>query len=405
MDLHSGLPFWIVKNEFFDLYHPLRENYKTDVAIIGSGITGALVAHELCEAGISCTIFDKRTIATGSSAASTAQLQYEIDTPLSKLIHIVPEKIAVDAYFNCLEAITTIENVFKKTKLDADFTRVPTVFLASNKQGVELLEKEYEIRKDVGLPINFLDAKQLKEYQNIDGIAALQNDTSAQMDAYKAAINLLKYHQSKNQLKIYTHTKIKKIQESKNGYELLTEHNHTVSCKYVIIANGFEAGQFLPKKVMNLLSTYAIASAPVDKKMVWPHQSLIWETAEPYLYMRTTKDNRLIVGGEDEDFQDPVKRDHLLREKVKILERKFKNIYPNIDFVTEMAWCGTFSSTNDGLPYIGPWKKGEKKLFALGYGGNGITFSMVAAEILKNIILDKKDNRLETFGFDRPSKK
>uniref|UniRef100_UPI0025C45B82 FAD-dependent oxidoreductase n=1 Tax=Empedobacter sp. UBA7620 TaxID=1946452 RepID=UPI0025C45B82 len=122
MDLHSGLPFWIVKNEFFDLYHPLRKNYKIDVAIIGSGITEALVAHELCEAGIECALIDKRTISTGSSVASTAQLQYEIDTPLSKLINIVPEKIAIDADFNCLESITDIENIFKKTNIDADFT-------------------------------------------------------------------------------------------------------------------------------------------------------------------------------------------------------------------------------------------------------------------------------------------
>lgn len=401
MDLHSGLPFWIVKNEFFDLYHPLIKKFKTDVAIIGTGITGALVAHELCEAGIQCAMFDKRTIATGSSAASTAQLQYEIDTPLSKLVNIVSEKIAVDAYFNCLESITTIEKVLKKTEIDADFTRVPTVFMASNKQGVELLEKEYDFRKDVGLPVRFLDTQQLKDYQNIDGIAALQNDTSAQMDAYKAAINLLKYHQAKHQLEIYTHTNIEKIQETNSGYELLTDRNHIISCKYVVIANGFEAGQFLPKKVMNLLSTYVIASAPVDEKMVWPNKSLIWETAEPYLYMRTTKDNRLIVGGEDENFQDLLKRDNLLREKIRVLERKFGNIYPEIEFKTEMAWCGTFSSTNDGLPYIGPWKKGEKKLYALGYGGNGITFSMVAAEIIKNIILDKKDQRLDTFGFNR----
>ena len=155
---------------------------------------------------------------------------------------------------------------------------------------------------------------------------------------------------------------------------------------------------------MNLLSTYAIISQPIDEKKIWPHRSLIWETAEPYLYMRTTSDNRLIVGGEDEDFYNPEKRDDLLREKIKILEKKFKNLYPDIDFITEMAWCGTFSSTADGLPYMGPYKKGERKLFALGYGGNGITFSMIAAQVLSNIILGKKDDRLTTFGFDRPKK-
>ena len=404
MDLHSGLPYWIVKNEFFDLYKPLRKNYKIDVAIIGSGITGALVAHELCEAGISCALIDKRTIATGSTAASTAQLQYEIDTPLCKLVDLVPKKIAVDAYFDCLQSISDIENVINKTKIESDFIRVPTVLIASDENGVELLDEEYEIRKEVGLPINYLDTEALKKYQNIDGIAALQNNTSAQMDAYKTAINLLKYHHKKHDLKIFTHTKIEKINESNDSCELQTDHGHIISCKYVIVATGFEAGQFLPKKVMNLLSTYAIISSPVDNKMIWPNRSLIWETAEPYLYMRTTKDNRLIVGGEDEDFQNPEKRDDLLREKTKIIEKKFKNLYPDIDFKTEMAWCGTFSSTDDGLPYMGPWKKDSRILYALGYGGNGITFSMIAAQVLKNIIQNQEDDRLKTFGFDRLKK-
>ena len=48
MDLHSGLPYWIIKNPLFDYYNPLKKDLETDIVIIGSGITGALMAHELC---------------------------------------------------------------------------------------------------------------------------------------------------------------------------------------------------------------------------------------------------------------------------------------------------------------------------------------------------------------------
>lgn len=82
MDLYSGLPYWIAKNRLYNYFNPLKSDYSTDVAIIGAGITGALVAHELCTAGIKCAVIDKRSITTGSSTASTALLQYEIDTPL-----------------------------------------------------------------------------------------------------------------------------------------------------------------------------------------------------------------------------------------------------------------------------------------------------------------------------------
>src|SRR5690606_32634006 len=134
MDLHSGLPYWLVKNELFNYYNPLKENYKVDVVVIGSGITGALVAHELCKAGIPCAVFDKRTVATGSTAASTAQLQYEIDVPLSKMMEMVGEEHAVKAYLASLKSIKDLEKILKETKVDAAFTNVSSLWLATYKK-------------------------------------------------------------------------------------------------------------------------------------------------------------------------------------------------------------------------------------------------------------------------------
>jgi len=400
MDLHSGLAYWIVKNELYNYYNPLERNYKTDVAIIGSGITGSLVAHELCRAGIKCAVFDKRTIATGSTAASTAQLQYEIDVPLCKMVEKVGEDFASQAYQASLASIQDIQKVLKETKVDADFKNVPSIWMASYKKDVKLLEKEFEIRQKHGLPMKFLDEKELFKEHKIKAPAALKNNEAAQMDCYSAATGLLKFHLKKKELDLFSHTEIVKWKEIKNGYELLTKDGNRINCKYVVIAAGFEAGQFLAENVMKLLSTYVLISKPIDEKDLWPERSLIWETKEPYFYMRTTSDNRMMIGGEDEDFQNPVKRDELLREKIKKLEKQFQKIYPQIPFETEMAWCGTFSSTEDGLPYIGTWPGKSRMFFALGYGGNGITFSMIAAQIITNRLSGKKDERAEVFGFD-----
>lgn len=401
MDLHSGLPYWIVKNELYNYYNPLKKNYKTDVLIIGSGITGALVAHELCDAGIKCAVIDKRTISTGSTAASTAQLQYEIDVPMHEMAELVGEENAAKAYHASLQSIKDIEKVLKKTKVDADFKNVSSVWLASYKKDLKLLEKEFEIRKKYKLPVQYIDKIELSKSHNISGHGALKNNEAAQMDCYSAATGLLKFHLKRKEMDLFSHTEISEWKEIRNGYELKTVEGYTVKCKYVVIAAGFEAGQFLPKNVMKLLSTYALVSKPVDEKLLWPERSLIWETKSPYFYMRTTIDNRMMIGGEDEDFQNPVKRDELLRKKIKKLEKQFNKIYPEIPFEVDMAWCGTFSSTEDGLPYIGTWPGKDRMFFALGYGGNGITFSMIAAQIIRNKLSGIEDERAEIFGFDR----
>lgn len=404
MDLYSGLPYWIAKNSLYNYFNPLKSDFNTDVIIIGAGITGALVAHELCNASIQCAVVDKRSITTGSSTASTALLQYEIDTPLCNMAELIEEDLAVLAYRSCLQSITDIENVFKSISFNPDFERVPSVFFASDKNGLKLIEREYEIRKKYKLPVTFLDKKALSDKYGFKASGALENDESAQIDAYKAATHLIDYHIHQSGLKVFTNTEVVKYREKSIGYELQTTTGYKINSKYVIIAAGFEAGKFLPKQVMKLTSTYALVSEPVDEKYIWHKKSLIWETKEPYIYIRTDNKNRIIVGGEDEDFKDPVKRDSLLRKKVSILEKKIKKLFPHIPFKTDMAWCGTFSSTDDGLPYIGTWPGVDRMFYALGYGGNGITFSMIAAQLIKNKLKGIEDEREDVFSFARKRK-
>lgn len=91
MDLKSGYPFWPLKNGLIQTYPPLEGDVTCDVVVLGGGITGALVAYHLVEAGLNTVVLDKRDIGWGSTSATTALLQYEIDTPLCELIEMVGE--------------------------------------------------------------------------------------------------------------------------------------------------------------------------------------------------------------------------------------------------------------------------------------------------------------------------
>lgn len=402
MKLHSGLPYWIIKNRLYDYYNPLKDDVTADVAVIGSGITGALAAHELCKAGFDCCVLDKRSIATGSSAASTALLQYEIDLPLHKLAEKIGEDKAVTAYRSCLDSITELGKILEETSVQADFVRRPSIFYASDSKGEEIIAKEYEIRTRHGLPAELVSREVLQEKYGLHTYSgALCNCEAAEVDAYKAATGLLDYDMRHNGLRVYTHTEISDCIQDECGCILTDMDGHTVKCRYVVVAAGFEAGQFLPEKVMKLTSTYALVSHPVDERLLWPGRALIWETAEPYVYMRTTKENRIIMGGEDDGFYDPKRRDRRLARKVRTLEKKFCDLFPDIPFTAEMAWCGTFSSTDDGLPFIGPWKEGDRVFYDLGYGGNGITFSVIGAKMISRTLSGHQDSRYGIFGFGR----
>ena len=405
MDLHSGLPYWIVRNSLLDYFHPLEDDVSTAIVIVGAVITCVVLATELVRAEIRCCVIDKRSIGTESPGESPLLLQKEKVVPLCRMEKISREESEATAYHACLQSISDIKKVLKETGVDAGFEQLSSIFYASSSADNKLLEQEYEIRQKHELPVNLLKKQEIRKRYKVKVPGnALVNETSAQMDAYRAATGLLTYHMKENGLKVFTHTNIKKCTETSDGCIMITDKGNKIKCGYAIVATGFEAGQFLPQKIMDLTSTYALISHPVAPEYLWPEHCLIWETADPYLYIRTTDGNRIIVGGEDEKFSDPEHRDSLLRKKIRILERKIRKLFPDIPFKTEMAWCGTFSSTKDGLPFIGNWPGKERIFFDLGYGGNGITFSMIGAQIICHKLQDIKDERSHVFGYDRIEK-
>ncbi len=75
-------------------------------------------------------------------------------------------------------------------------------------------------------------------------------------------------------------------------------------------------------------------------------------TGNPYLYLRTTSDNRVIVGGEDDGVLNPTRRDHQIARKTVRLVRSFNGLFPGTRIEPAFGWAGAFGSTKDGLAYI-----------------------------------------------------
>lgn len=403
MDLRSGIPFWLATNgllaDFPTLEHDLPDE---EIVIIGSGISGALAAHELCSAGFKCTMIDKRMLSSGSTWASTAQINYEIDVMLQSLAKKYDETFAVACYEASFESVHRLQEVFLKTGIDASLEQKQSLYIASNGKGEKEIEAEIKIRTRNSFPAEYVSHTDLMHDYGIDRKCALTHGHAAQLDAYKAAAGLITYHQQQGNLTVYTRTAISKIQPEKDGVVLLTGNEHTIRAKYVVCAPGYEAGNFIPQGLLFFLySTYALVTQPIDDSLFWKDCCQIWESARPYFYLRTTKDNRIMMGGQDSIFKNPVIRDALLEKKTRKILDQFHELFPQIEAWPDFTWCGTFSFTMDGLPYIGLHPKLDRVYFALGYGGNGTTFSMIAAEVITNTLLGKPDHRQRLFAFDR----
>ena len=400
MKLSSGYPLSLIKNGLLFSYPKLERDIKTDVLVLGGGISGALAAHYLIQEGIDCTVVDARTIGLGSTCASTSLLQYEIDTPLHQLIEMVGEKKAVRSYKLGVTAISKLAALAAKTGT-RDFEFKKSLYYAAYKKDISFLKKEFGSRKKYGFQVKWLDEDQVFKQFGFSSPGGILSDVAATTDAYLLTHRLLQYNINKG-LKVYDRTQVVSIKHDRHNVQLKTQEKCIITAKKLVYATGYEVVDLISKPIVKLTSTYAIASEAFNSPIKpGKTDAVLWNTAKPYLYLRSTNDNRIIIGGRDEEFFSHFKRDKHIPAKTKQLQKDFKKIFPSIPFKTEFSWAGVFGSTKDGLPYIGTYKKLPNSFFALGFGGNGITFSQVAGEIIASLIKGKKNRDADIFSFDR----
>lgn len=381
MQLTSGDPLWRVKDGFLATYLPITTARHCDVAVIGGGITGAILTQALIKEGYDTAVIDCRNFGWGSTAASTALIQYEIDTHLTDLSKSLGIPAAETAYRVCRDAVDKIQNLCRETGA-GDFAAKESVYFASRTRDVRPMRAEFEARQKCGLEVEWLTEADLRADFDVKSTAAIRSRTAGELDAFSLAHALLKQAAAAGATP-FARTEVTAIETDADGVILRTNRGPEIRSRWVVVAAGYESLAFLKQKpAVRMHNTFAFATEPITDFVGWPRQCLLWESARPYVYARTTADGRAMFGGEDIPFKSPLIRDRMLPRKIAKLERRWAQMFPRIPLELCVTWAGTFAETPDGLPYIGFPQDQPRTFFALAYGGNGITYSMIASEML-----------------------
>jgi glycine/D-amino acid oxidase-like deaminating enzyme len=374
----------------------LRRDLVTEVLVVGAGISGALIAEAL-SADHQVTIVDRRGPVSGSTPASTTLIAYEIDTPLTKLRRKIGREKADRAWQRSRLAVDALRARTRELGIDCDLEDRDSLYLAGDILDAEALERECEARRAIGLESVFLKRRALKERFGIARAAGLLAFDDMTADPRRMTSGYLRKAVERG-AEIFAPAEVTDVESHGRGHIATTKGGPTIRCRVLIFATGYEFPKFVPLKGHSIASTYAIATKPQPGKL-WPERCLIWEASEPYLYLRTTRDGRVICGGEDEDFSDAETRDALIPKKIAAIERKLHRLLPAIDPKADFAWAGAFGASDTGLPRIGA-VPGRKNCFAvLGFGGNGITYSRIAADIIRAALAGDKDPDADLYAF------
>lgn len=398
-DLRTGRPVWLERRLPAITAKALTRAVSCDVLVVGAGISGAIIAEALSDAGLDVVIADRRGAVQGSTAASTALLQYEIDTPLSVLSERIGRERAERLWRRSRLAVDALRERTRALGIKAEQATRDTLYLSGNVLDAAGLEAESEARRRAGFEVSFLKSAAVLEQYGIKGRSAIVGRDNYMADPRLLAAGYLNAAIGRG-ARLYAPVEVADIEANKSGVIASTTEGAEIRCKSLVYATGYEMPKGVPRKGNAIISTWVIATKPQPRK-IWPTGCIIWEAADPYLYIRTTPEGHVICGGEDAEIADDDARDALNEAKTATLVRKLGKLLPMIDAIADYSWSGSFGDSKTGTPTIGPVPRMPNCYAAMGYGGNGITFSMMAGQMLRAMITGTGDPDSDLVSFGR----
>ncbi len=374
-------------NEFIPKNLPDKKNY--DVAIAGGGITGITTALLLQKAGKKCIVFESYNLCFGTTGGTTAHLNTLLDNPynvISKNFGNENAQLVADA---TKEAIELVKLHIQEYKIDCEFEDASAYLFAQTDSQVKELADIHDACREVKLNVAY--AKELPI--NIDCKKAMIVSEQAKFHPVKYVQALAKAFEDAGGV-IVQQCRVENI-ESKETVQIQTSKGNFQS-QYFIYATHIPPGINLLHLRCAPYRSYAMAVSLNDNK--YP-EDLFYDMYDPYHYIRSQKINNtnyLIVGAEDH------KTGHVenTNECFIKLEAYIRKHFDVAEVVNK--WSSQYFEPADTLPYIGHLPGNKDNIFvATGYGGNGITYSHVAAITLQHLVLNKEHPFIKLFDPNR----
>jgi glycine/D-amino acid oxidase-like deaminating enzyme len=404
--LTSGRSVWLQRDRppRAQSYASLNGHIAVDVVVVGGGMTGSTVASVFASAGIRVALVEAALVGRGSTAASTALLLREPDLGLIELGRRYGAARARRIWQLSQIAAHDFVRSLRRLEIDCDLAERDSVYYTTNPETVEQLRAECWRRRNAGFGGEWLTPGAVRRLTGIAGHGAIRTRGNAQCDPYKACLGLLRAAR-RSGAAIFERSAVQRIERGRSGVRVVTARG-TLAAAQVVIATGYATPAFQPLVGrFRLHHTYVLATKRISKRQRWElglNDVMLWDTERPYHYARWAADERLLLGGADRPAVAGRGRAAAFRQGTRELREYFEARLPALAEVgIDYAWEGVFAMTPDGLPYIGTHRRYPQHLFALGYGGNGMTFGFLAARILLERWQGVESADHDLFGFGR----
>ena len=385
----NNVPYWSDSASLPRL-PKLERELDVDVVVVGAGITGLTTGYLLLMNGRTVAILERARCAEIDTGHTTAHLTMVTDSRLSELAQKFGRPHAQAVWDAGLASISEIHSIVRRHQIDCDFAWVEGYLHAPAGKpagdDIKTFEQEASLAADLGFDAQFVD-----DVPFVGG-PGVRFENQARFHPRKYLAGLLNAITS-NGGSVYEHSDadefcVEPLAVRANG--------HLIRCRDIVVAThnpvvgvaGITSATIFQTKLA-LYTSYVIAGRVPGGAIP---DALFWDTADPYHYLRLERDgdrDLVIFGGEDHKTGQASDTNACYDR----LERALTNRVPGIDLTHR--WSAQVIETPDGLPYIG--RMTDHQYAATGFAGNGMTFGTVAAMMMSDAILGRKNPWADLF--------
>ena len=289
LDLRTGIPVWQAYRTPGVPFKPLTRDAKADVLVVGMGISGAMIAEALAADGMSVIAIDRRGPLKGSTAATTALVQFEIDQPLSLLSAKIGKDRAERAWRRSRLAVVQPQGAHCRTgDPDADMANAARFISPATCSIPARFERRESGGAAAGLHAIYLTARRAERafrHRPRGGAAQRRQSRARPAEARSRPVS----QGGGAGARFYAPVEATGFDDSKRQGDGRDQRaGRSITAGAVVLATGYELTDVVPAGGHRIISTWAIATRP-QPRALWPHEAFIWEASDPYLYLRVDR--------------------------------------------------------------------------------------------------------------------
>lgn len=371
--------------------------------IVGGGLNGCALAYTLATAGLRPLLIEAGRIGEGSAGRHAGLLLPEPGPAFRDVQQALGLRATRMAFESWRRAALDGAALLKRANIKCGIEPVDTLLTA--RSGDErVLRRDYEARAAAGLDAAWLTERQMRASTGLSAAGGIKARAGFALDPYRTCLGLAAAA-VKRGARIHERSAAGKIRAGAKHVEIALD-GASVRAGTVVVATGTATAVFKPlQRHFKRRESYLALTEPVPaaiRKQLFPPALALMETANTGHRLRWAPDNRLLIGGADQEETPAKRRDAVLVQRTGQLMYETLTMYPVISGLQpEYGWEAPYGTTADGLPYIGPHRNYPRHLFALGGDGDSVTGAFLAARILTRAIQGAPQKGDEVFGWTR----